>query len=197
MNDYQWDKQLNIDTTGRDASNADEFHHPYEPTPYVVLERFAESGYIRRSSKVVDYGCGKGRVSFFMNHMLGCNTIGLEYDDKIFGQAIQNREDYFANHQKGVEFLCKSAEEYVIVDEDCFYFFNPFTVEILRAVISRIITSYYENPRQMFLFFYYPDDEYISYLMTVDKVSFLDEIDCRDLFKKEDSRERILVFEVG
>ncbi len=33
-----------------------------------------------------------------------------------------------------------------------------------------------------FLFFYYPSDEYISYLMTVDELVFSDEIDCRDLF---------------
>ena len=38
----QWDKLLQIKTTGRDESRADEYHHPYEPTPYCVLERLAE-----------------------------------------------------------------------------------------------------------------------------------------------------------
>ncbi|MBQ7955764.1 MAG: hypothetical protein IJ282_08430 [Lachnospiraceae bacterium] len=46
----------------------------------------------------------------------------------------------------------------------------------------------------MLLFFYYPDDEYISYLMAVDEVGFFDEIDCRDLFQGKNNRERIMVF---
>ena len=47
----------------------------------------------------------------------------------------------------------------------------------------------------MQLFFYYPSDEYISYLMTVPELCFVDEIDCRDLFEGENIRERIVVFE--
>ena len=40
------DKQLKIKTTGRDDSKEDDYHHPYEPTPYSVLERMAESEYL-------------------------------------------------------------------------------------------------------------------------------------------------------
>lgn len=39
-----WDKLLQIKTTGRDDSHADQYHHPYEPTPYCVLERLANRG---------------------------------------------------------------------------------------------------------------------------------------------------------
>lgn len=62
---------------------------------------------------------------------------------------------------------------------------------------GRVMESYYEEPREMLLFFYYPSDEYISYLMTVDELAFLDEIDCRDLFDGENPRERIVIFEVA
>ena len=48
----------------------------------------------------------------------------------------------------------------------------------------------------MFLFFYYPSDEYISYLMTVDELEFYDEIECEDLFGGKDPRERILIFQL-
>ena len=73
------------------------------------------------------------------------------------------------------------------------YFFNPFSVEILHKVMARIIASWYEAPREMLLFFYYPSDEYISYLMTVDELEFYDEIECDDLFAG-DVRERIMIF---
>lgn len=47
------------------------------------------------------------------------------------------------------------------------------------------------------MFFYYPSEEYISYLMTVEEFLFFDEIDCRDLFLEQDPREKILIFELG
>jgi len=50
--------------------------------------------------------------------------------------------------------------------------------------------------REVFLFFYYPADEYISYLMTVDELEFYDEIECDDLFAGNDLRERIMIFQL-
>lgn len=42
----EWDQKLKIHTMGRDDSQENAYHHPYEPTPYCVLERLAGSGYI-------------------------------------------------------------------------------------------------------------------------------------------------------
>ena len=66
----------------------------------------------------------------------------------------------------------------------------------MKKVLGRIRESYYEKQRELLLFFYYPQDEYISYLMTVEELMFLDEIDCKDLFPGENPRERIVVFEL-
>ena len=35
----------------------------------------------------------------------------------------------------------------------------------------------------------------MAYLMTVEELTFLDEIDCRDLFSGDNPRERIVIFE--
>ena len=92
----------------------------------------------------------------------------------------------------------QNAEQYPVSTEvDRVFFFNPFSVEILQKAFARVMESYYEKPREMLLFFYYPSDEYVSFLMTRDSLMFLDEIDCRDLFDENDSREKILVFDVG
>ena len=189
-----WDKTLNIHTSGRDDSGADTYHHPYEPTPYEVLERLADSGHINKNNILVDYGCGKGRVSFFLHHEIGCKTVGLEYDQNIYMQVLENLERYGKTEE--IPFFCENAADYKIKDADCFYFFNPFSVEILHSVLARILDSYYDNPREMKLFFYYPDDEYIAYLMSQDEFMFVDEIDCQDLFVGKDERERILIFDV-
>lgn len=196
MTEKEWDKKLKIETYGRLDGHADAYHHPYEPTPYCVLERLAESEYIDKESKVLDYGCGKGRVGFFLNYKLGCLVIGIEYEEKICAQARKNLEGYVKGTACRVEFVCQDAKDFPVREADCFYFFNPFSVEILQSVLGKILESYYEKPRSMQLFFYYPSDEYVAYLMTRDELMFVDEIDCSDLFDGENQRERILIFEV-
>lgn len=195
MKEYDWDKKLRIDTCGRMDGHADEYHYPYEPTPYCVLERLAKSEYILPEDVVIDYGCGKGRVSFFLNHEVGCHTIGVEYNEKLCRKAMENGATY--RDKSKVEFVSMNAENFEVKESNAFYFFNPFSVEILQTVIGRIKDSYYEKPREMKLFFYYPNDEYISYLMTDYELSFVDEIDCQDLFSGKNQRERILIFEMG
>ena len=64
--EQKWDKLLQIHTTGRDDSDSDQYRYPYEPTPYKVLERLANSGLLRKGNTLLDYGCGKGRVDFLL-----------------------------------------------------------------------------------------------------------------------------------
>ena len=192
-NENTWDKLLQIKTTGRDDSNSDQYRYPYEPTPYSVLERLANSGFIRKKDVVLDYGCGKGRVDFFLSYQTKADTIGIEYDERIYQSALENQKTAVSSAK--TEFVPVRAEEYKVPEGvNRFYFFNPFSVELLRKVMARILESYYEKPREAFLFFYYPSEEYIAYLMTVDELEFYDEIDCGDLFGGNDPRERIVVF---
>ena len=169
----QWDKLLKIKTTGRDDSRSDQYRYPYEPTQYLVLERLANSGLISKKNTVLDYGTGKGRVCFYLSYQTRCRSVGVEYDERIFSAAESNRE-----HAVSV------------------LFFNPFSVEILQKVLARIYESYYENPREILLMFYYPSEEYISCLMTEEALMFVDEISTEDLFEVKNERERILIFSV-
>lgn len=190
-----WDKLLKIKTSGRDDSNSDQYRFPYEPTPYNVLERLANSGYIRKKDVVLDYGCGKGRVEFFLSYQTKATTIGIEYDERIYLSAIENQNTFISRAK--TDFILARAEEYEVPSKvNRFYFFNPFSIELLRKVMARIIDSYYDQPRELLLFFYYPSEEYISYLMTVDELEFYDEIACNDLFENNDSRENIIIFKM-
>lgn len=193
--EMQWDKMLKIKTTGRDDSHADQYRYPYEPTPYSVLERLANSGWLRKKNTLLDYGTGKGRVCFYLSYQTRCQSIGIEYDERIFGQAAENQETAVSGNR--TSFVKTNAESFSVPKEvDRCYFFNPFSVEILQKVLARIYESYYENPREILLFFYYPSDEYVSYLMTQEQLLFYDELNCVDLFEGENLREKILVFEV-
>ena len=196
QNETQWDRFLKIRTSGRDDSHADQYRYPYEPTAYVVLERLANSGLIRKNNTLLDYGTGKGRVCFYLSYQTRSKTIGIEYDERIYQGAAENKETAVSGNR--TSFILSSAENYELPPEvDRCYFFNPFSVEILQKVMNRILDSYYEQMRPIQLFFYYPSDEYLSYLMTVDELMFEDEIECGDLFPGEDPRERIVIFELG
>jgi SAM-dependent methyltransferase len=198
LSDARREKKLGISTGAADFEKDDANHSRYEPTPYAVLERLAESGYIGKGDTLVDYGCGKGRVSFYMDYAVGCRNVGVEYDPALAAAAEKNLSTYSGRSgaETRIRFACESAEEYAVGDADRFYFFNPFSVKILQSVLGRIREAYYEQPREMYLFFYYALDPYLDLLMTDDLIRFAGEIDCRDLFGGNDVRERIMVFEL-
>lgn len=188
----QWDRLLKIKTLGRDDSNADQYRYPYEPTPYAVLERLANSGRIRKGDTLLDYGCGKGRVDCYLSYQTRCHSIGVEYDPRIYETAQRTKDSRIRRQDR----VCSGGRRRVpgAGRSEPGIFFNPFSVELLQKVIRRILDSWYEVPREIRLFFYYPSDEYLAYLMTVDELVFADEIDCRELFDGNDARERIVEF---
>ena len=150
---------------------------------------------IGKQNTVLDYGTGKGRVCFYLSYQTRCRSVGIEYDERIFSGAMENRE--MAVSGARTCFVKADAGEYSVPKEvDRCYFFNPFSIEILQKVLARIYESFYEHPREIQLLFYYPADAYVSYLMTEEQLMFSDEIDCMDLFEGENPREKILVFEI-
>lgn len=202
FDDYLTDAKLHIETTGRNDSFSTNHLYPYEPTSYPVLDRLIESGYISREDTVLDYGCGKGRVPIYLSHKIGCRTIGVELMDEFYGAALKNVDRYHkhvkAADNTDIEIVHLSAQKYVIPKSvNCFFFFNPFSIEVFKSVMGKVVEAYYEKERRMMMFFYYPQDEYIAYLSTIDEVMFADEIDCTDLFNEKDSRNRIMIYEIG
>lgn len=188
-----WDALLKIRTSGRDDSIADQNNYPYEPTPYEVLNRLAGEGYIRKQNCVLDYGCGKGRVDFFLAYQVRCRCIGLDYDERMIEAARENQKRAVSGER--TEFIHGNAANYIVPERvDCCYFFNPFSLAVLEGTLCRIRESYYQHPRTIQLFFYYPSDEYVARLMQEEELSFVDEISVAELFSENLQREKILIF---
>lgn len=192
--DYLMDEKLHIRTTEENRCYSDTYRYAYEPTSYSVLERLCESGFVGPEDVLLDYGCGMGRVPIYLNNQIGCRAIGVEMVEEFYEKACENGRKY--KRKEAVRFVQREAEKYEVPTEvtACF-FFNPFSIEIMRRVMERILDSYYEMPRRIRLFFYYPQREYIAYLMGVDALEFVDEIDCMDLFAGRDDRNRVILFE--
>ena len=190
----EWESRLHIHTAGRDETESSDRYFPYEPTPYCVLERLSESGYVGKDDHLLDCGCGKGRVCFFMAARCGCRSTGIDFSDKMIRYAEDNLMKFPWKNK--VDFRCCRAEEYDLTDEDAIFFFNPFSDIILHSVIGKIRRSCAVNPRRIRLFCYYPSDEFIACLMTDPDLLFLDDIDCQDLFDGKNPREKIVIFEM-
>lgn len=195
MDEQAWERLLNIKTAGRDDSQFDGEHHPYEPTDYSVLERLISTGYINKRSVLIDYGSGKGRVSFFLAHETRCRAIGVEFDERLYQKSLENQQTAVAG--KRIEFIHADAATYKVpASADCCFFFNPFALHTLKRVLAHIFDSVYRYPRTMRLFFYYPYEETETFLLNHVNLKVEDVLDCRDLFDEPDRREKILVLTV-
>lgn len=197
MEESKIETLLNIKTTGRDDTRANSFNYPYEPTDYCVLKELVQSGLIGKKNHLIDYGSGKGRVSFYLSYETGCSCTGVELDERLYNRALKNHGSFIKKNK--VSFVNENAVNFIVPDDaDRMFFFNPFSKEVLAAVLKKIIESSVRNPREILLFFYYPSDEYMGMLMTQNELSFYDEIDCSELFpnSKEINREQIVIFQV-
>ena len=166
------DKQLQIETEGIIQYYSDFHHNRYEPTDYSVLDAILK--YVKQEDTLIDYGCGKGRVDFYLHYKTNCHCIGIEYNEEVYQYALKNLQ---SSKMKDIEFILQDASEYNVPPHaNIFYFFNPFSIQILRSVFYKILSSYYENQRNMYLIFYYPNEDYISFIANEDHLDIVEMI---------------------
>jgi len=170
--DSNWDGKLNISTESVDYSLEDDQNYGYDPTPYIVLERLVQLDLLNEDDVVVDYGCGMGRVGFFINSQVGCKVVGIDHSERLLEKANENLKSYGVS--EGVVFIRAKAEEYLPDGANCLYFFNPFSSHIFQKVLKRIEESYGNNPREILIFFYYSTIEYKLYLPTEPRLELMD-----------------------
>lgn len=196
FDEFLMDSRLGIKTTGRNDKHAGLHYYPYEPTDYAVLERIVQAEFLEKEDVLLDYGCGMGRVPIFMHDKIGCKGIGVENVKEFYKQAVENVKH--CGKEEELQFVCGNAEKYSVPDDvtACF-FFNPFDIGVFRGVMKQIVESYQRRNRRIRLFCYYPHVEYIACLASMPEVDFVDEIDCKDLFAKQDARNLVMIYEIG
>lgn len=193
--EIELDKFLKIKTNGRDDTQSNFVNFPYEPTPYCILQALANSGYITKRDKIIDYGCGKGRVDFFLAYSTKAKMIGVEYDERLYNRALDNH--FRAISSNRVEIVHCNAKDYLIDDDvTAAYFFNPFSIEILSYVINNIREAKKRTNKEYKLFFYYISKEYLEFIKENNDIILLENIDCMDLFNNKDKREYIAIYKL-
>ena len=200
MTQKYYEELLNINTTGEQSwDEVQKCYHPYEPTPYFALDEFFKNYDINEKDFVIDFGCGKGRLNFYLNYKYKCNVLGIEMDEIFYNKCLENKSKYLENNNKEenkINFLCTLAQEYKISDYDNkFYFFNPFSIHIFMKVVENILISFESNPRKIDIILYYPSDDYIYYLENYTPFIQVKEVRLDNLYNV-DNQERFLVYEL-
>ncbi len=163
------DNKLGIKTRGiREYVGRNHGFNRYEATSYRALKALLSHYRFAKNSRLVDFGCGKGRVLFYLHHRLGIPVVGVEGDHETYLDALRNKASYQAKHPHPQEDIILEycfAEVYKIKpDENVFFFFNPFDLVTFREVVLNIIESYGLYPRRMDIILYYPYPDYEKFL---------------------------------
>lgn len=194
-----YDRLLNIDTDEEQKGFHKSFHyHRYEPTPYQGLEQLFQYYKLRENDRLVDFGCGKGRLPIFVHDLFHSSVVGVEMDSRFYEAAVKNRASYIAKTKRNghqIIFHHCLAEEYPINSADNrFYFFNPFSVQIFMKVIRNILQSVEQKEREVELILYYVSDEYRYYLANQTPFILKDEIQIKGLYE-HNSNERFFIYQ--
>ncbi|MFR2820653.1 MAG: methyltransferase [Clostridium sp.] len=193
-----YERLFNIKTTGEQQGFYESHHYNrYEATSYFALETLFKEYTLSSNDCIVDFGCGKGRLSFYINYYYNCKITGIEMNNNYFDICINNKKNYLKNYNKEknkIEFLNIFAEKYKISSTDNkFYFFNPFSVQLFMKVINNILISLEKSPRDIDLILYYPSDEYIYYLENYTGFLLYKEIELPNL-SINDKRQKFSIY---
>lgn len=164
----EYDRRLGIKTIGLRDWEGHHHYHGYEPTPYRALERLFEAYRFRPGDRVVDFGCGRGRVTFTIHNRFHVPVVGIEAHAKTYEEALNNKRTYRrkAKHISApIKFKYGLAEHYEVQPNDNrFYFFNPFSHRVFQKVVGNIMSSVAAAPRTVDVILFYPMPEYKAVL---------------------------------
>lgn len=200
MKDEYYDKLLHIHTSGEQGLPHGIHYYRYEPTPYDVLERFFERYELHSDSRLVDFGCGKGRLNFFIHYLFHASVVGVEMNEALYQRAEENLASYSRKYrvaEEQIQFHHCLAEHYSVDPSDnCFYFFNPFSSQIFMKVVRNILRSFEATPRELDLLLYYPSYEYVYFLEHETPFELHSEMTLEELYANN-PYERLMVYRLS
>ena len=92
MKENYYEKLLNINTDGNENWNKTSPHnHPYQPTLYEALDTLFEKYDLDKDDHIVDFGSGKGRIVFYINHFFKCYANGIEMNEIYYNESLLNK----------------------------------------------------------------------------------------------------------
>lgn len=107
----------------------------YLPSRTEAVLRMVDHVDLSKGRTFVEMGCGLGKVSMLVALLSGANTLGVDYQ-KPLADAAGACAKRMGLHQ--CDFVHGDAREVDISKGDVFYFYQPFTGEVLKSVLERL-----------------------------------------------------------
>ncbi len=152
------EKKYNINTTGADelktlSKKGIDISHAtiYMPISYLLLENIFKQLPVSKRKHFLDIGCGKGRAMCVAAYNGYEKVSGIDFSKELCEQATTNLKTT-KEKLPSIDYtvITKDATNFEIpFDVDCIFLFNPFDVVIMTAVVSNIMESAKEHPREI------------------------------------------------
>jgi SAM-dependent methyltransferase len=158
--DHFYDWRLGIETAKNVYFSELGYTNPsyiwYEPSLYRSIHKILRIIKAAKEDDVLlDYGCGKGRVLVVAAQYPFQKVIGVELNPELSNIARDNIQKARVKLRcKDIQVITADATSYLVPPEvNFFFFFYPFTGEIMSRVIDNIHTSLISNPRDITILF--------------------------------------------
>lgn len=170
-------------------------YNRYEATPYKALDLFFDEYSLRETDKVIDFGCGKGRVAFYLHDRFNVTVTGVEVNEETYNEAIRNKNSYIQRKKEKdvpIHFHLGPAEDFKVDRAyNRFYFFNPFSVHIFKKVVGNILDSVEEYRRSVDIILFYPLPDYQYFLKKSTPFKLIKEV---VIPESDDKYDKFLVY---
>jgi SAM-dependent methyltransferase len=161
LEDYGFDIRNGTDTSeivnveDLDIAEEDKKHSVlYQPTRIRHFNKLLRELRFPEGSVFVDFGSGKGRVLLVATNYNFKRVVGVEISSQLCKIARNNLVIYKKKlkRQLCVEIVQSNVLQYNIhYDENVFYFFRPFDGLIMEKILEKIVNSWKEYPRKVWL----------------------------------------------
>lgn len=134
------DARRDVAVAGRPLERAEKSRHVAEgahdptATPYFVLEDLLGTLELSEDSRLLDVGCGAGRVlAYFVGAGLPGRVTGVELDTRLAADAAA----WSARYER-VSVVAGSALDLPLAGYTHVYLFNPFDTPVLVAFLDKL-----------------------------------------------------------
>jgi SAM-dependent methyltransferase len=167
-------KQAELSTLDIESPNRI-YGKKYQGTPYRVLKKlFRRVNRDFSSSTMLDFGAGKGRT-LIMGAKFGFKRlIGVDFSSELCIDARKNLSNSKLGGPK-FEIVHADATRFPVPPEaDVFYFYNPFTRQVLNHVLDNIEKTSDNNSEKLFVY----TNPLLADVFENRKYRLIDKIDC-------------------
>lgn len=114
-----------------------------------------------KNHRFIDFGCGKGKVLFLAAEAGFTKITGIEIEKQLFDITKQNIHN---SQFRNIDVYNMDALKYTVPgDASLFYFYHPFDIWVFEQVLSNIVESVINHPRNAYIIYVTPVHEELFY----------------------------------